>query len=342
MILVSTSVEHGRKVWVLDGREVTSYELNANPSTGILAEESLNLQDTPLDQLKDRILEVAREVGRTTTKHASFLHIAWKNHRKEVALNLAVEQAEDEECKFPDGNQKVFDCWFKEKSTQTKTEQGGQIPLHHNVNGEEHCAYSHSDPIDQFLGGSLWKSNGAYWVVYAWLPMWRAVKQQLVDAGPENPARDKSVTFRYGDLGPWLVGGRALHPDPTDWTSRRAYGWKVAKVQPTERLPDWLLEDTSTQVADESKEPSEAKCLSISAKVDRGIAAEEAERVSMLAKAAIRSEKRTREEADRAEAAADRAEAAGAGPSTVNNITNNFNFHAPPSKRLLTDFFSLQ
>ena len=118
--------------------------------------------------------------------------------------------------------------------------------------------------------------------------------------------------------------------------------WSRPKVQPTERLPEWLLEDASTQVADESKEPSEEKCKAISAKVDRGIADEKEERAAMLAKAALRAEKRAREEADRAEAAADRAEASGAGPSTVNNITNNFNFHAPPSKRLLTDFFSLQ
>ena len=117
------------------------------------------------------------------------------------------------------------------------------------------------------------------------------------------------------------------------------------------RLPGRLLEDVSKPVADESKEPSEANCLSISAKVDRGIADENEERVSMLAKAAARAEKRAREEADRSEAAAaevreaaDRAAASGAGPSTVinNNITNNFNFPAPPSKRLLTDYFSFQ
>ena len=134
---------------------------------------------------------------------------------------------------------------------------------------------------------------------------------------------------------------------PGHWTYNRAYRWKVAKVQYTDRLPDWLLEDASEPVADESKEPSEAKCKAISDKVDRGIAAEEAGRVSTLAKAAIRAEKRAREEADLSEAAAaeareaaDRAVASGAGPSTVNSHNITINYQAPPSKRLLTDYFS--
>lgn len=45
---------------------------------------------------------------------------------------------------------------------------------------------------------------------------------------------------------------------------------------------------------------------------------------------------------DRAEAAADRAASSGTGPSTVNNVTIDINCQAPPSKRLLTDYFSLQ
>lgn len=339
IVLVHTSSNGDKKVWVLDGRKVTKETLCANPSTGILAKKSLNLKDTPLAQLRNRIMEVAREVGRTTTEYDSFLHIADKGHRTELALMLAVEQVTGMQCRFPDGNQKAFDFWMGELMTQAKTEKRGVIPLRHSVKGMPDHAYSHSDPIDQFLGGSIWKSNGAYWVIYMQLPMWKVVEMGVVDR-PDRPANPKQVSVSYGKLAPWLIGGEAPSPQAWNLANSEAYQWKVAKLKDTDRLPEWFLKSVGAkEVADPSKEPSKEECREISTNVGAAIAKEAAGR-------ATAERKRAREEADRAEAAADRAEAAGAGPSTVNyninnNITNNLNFPEPPSKRFLTDCLSL-
>ena len=64
----------------------------------------------------------------------------------------------------------TFDFWMGGLRTQAKTEQESRIQLIHRVKGTRNCACS--DPIDQFLFGSTWKSNGAYWVIYTTLPMW--------------------------------------------------------------------------------------------------------------------------------------------------------------------------
>ena len=76
-------------------------------------------------------------------------------------------------------------------------------------------AYSHSDPIDQFLGGSIWKSNGSYWVIYTTL--WKAVELGVVD-GPEGPAQKKKVS--YGKLASWLIGREAPTTKST-WPTQR-------------------------------------------------------------------------------------------------------------------------
>ena len=255
MVLVHTFPNDEKMAWVVDGRKVNTKTLGANLSTGRLAPKSLNLKNTPIDQLQGRIMEVAREVGRTTTEYASFLHITDKKHRTELALMLAVEQATGMQCGFPDGNQKTFDCWMGELRTQAKTEQGSSISLFHRVKSTKACAYSHSDPIDQFLGGSIWKSNGSYWVIYMQLPMWKAVELGVVD-GPEGPAEKKGVSVSYGKLAPWLIGRKAPKPRSANLANSEGYQWKVAKLKDTDRLPGWFLKSLdANEVADPSKEP---------------------------------------------------------------------------------------
>ena len=167
--------------------------------------------------------------------------------------------------------------------------------------------------------------------------MWKAVELGVVDR-PDRPANPKSVAVSYGKLAPWLIGREVATPQRKNLANSEAYQWKVAKLKDTERLPGWFLKSVGAkEVACPSKEPSKEECSAISAAVDRAIAVE-------AAGTATAERKRAREEADRAEAAADRAEASsGAGPSTVNNNYNiTINCQAPPSKRLLTDYFSLQ
>lgn len=47
----------------------------------------------------------------------------------------------------------------------------------------------------------------------------------------------------------------APRPRSANLANSEAYQWKVAKLQYTDRLPDWFLADGARDVADPSKEP---------------------------------------------------------------------------------------
>ena len=107
---------------------------------------------------------------------------------------------------------------------------------------------------DRFLCGSIWKSNGSYWVIYTTVPMWKAVELGVVD-GQDRPAHPKCVSVSYGNLAPWLIGREAPTPRAWNLANSEGYQWKMAKLQHTDRLPDWFLADGARDVADPSKEP---------------------------------------------------------------------------------------
>ena len=117
----------------------------------------------------------------------------------------------------------------------------------------------------------------------------------------------------------------------------------MAKLQYTDRLPDWFLKSLGAkEAADQSKELSKEECREISNNVGAAIAKEAADRAAKLHESVREMHESVKQERKRTREEADRASASGAGPSTVNNVTININCQAPPSKRLLTDCLSIQ
>ena len=185
--------------------------------------------------------------------------------------------------------------------------------MQHRYKGKEHQPYHEADTIDTVVVHTIVKSEDSFWLLYAIIPKWKLVKEDVFCRGSERKGGKGTLSLPLGDLGNWLVGKPCHGRGAPDWRSSPLFGWRPpVRIVPSERLPLSYLEGAAQHAARPDLAPSEEKLAALQARLDRALA----EQAATEAKQAARQ----------AEAAASRAEAA---PSSVtNNINITVNDHS--------------
>lgn len=334
--------EDGELVWVfwaIDGGTITKQIQNEHVD-GTLGTDRLSRVKLADVLEKFAPIDPTNAPLKLCTWDDMFWDITDLKQRKEVAFMVATKAVGRVE--FIGGNQNHTDCLLDGLRTQAKTHnlKAGGANMRCQRNGVANQPYNADDEIDQALVGCIVKSSDRFLLLYALLSRDELLKAGVwAHEGYRGRARSDghtSVYVRGGIFERWLTeytnGPANKH---TGWLKRPENSWRTP-VELTDEVCNNI--GLPLQVRNEAAQPVARPDL---APTPKELAAHEErlqQRLDCLKAAADR--RAAEAAADRAQAAADRAEtAAAAGPSTVNNITNNVTINfpqstEPPAKRL--------